>query len=1317
MRKKSLDRRNVLLAVILVLAAFKADAQLGIPPLVSALPEEAPASLFSTSIGDSDVELFVEGFWEASILSSGFLSFGGPAAGTFTTTPFLFIQRPDLYLLLVFRRQWWLEASVADDIERATWAIGYSGQEDDFIQFARLGNTGILMPDYPYMAFGAPTGAFGAVVSGRDESKGTAFDAMLRWDGLSWRSRSFSGLAETVETIVRPRDQLRGRRFVLPDEGLSSIFLYDHTSSGKRLLQADEYTVSLSKGFVELKAEPQGVLSVVYSISGIPQAELGLYQKAGTEVTSAITVEEASKEFEARNLYALSDSSSRRELFVRNLTSGLTDTAFEVREAGPGLIEVARAGFADPRPDSDAYKRPFSATAATLTPDPDDDGQDWIYEDDPADDQAPTYPPAEGYAIVARSIETVDAIVLGKEAVPGTVTVVRDGVQSEAFEFDSDTGSLELYPPPRTGESIIVRYAVSSADRSDGALVFAAGTRFPWLGMDWALALGGRWSLPGVAYASGGELKPAWTGLSIGMERREADFGFGAQGIAKYARASANGLYRLAGMEDAAAYNSPFRPVSGEIADFIIDTVPDDALATAFPEIMDKIHDQNELNQVLSIKPSVSAVTGDIGLLRYIEPAPLASFERFSFFIFVQDVLPSANLELKVLGGEAGTGGVTVDLPLVELDQKGWLQVEVELDPVKPEVRILTPGGQSLILLTPPTVTFNPVSTVGELRMDITGMTAGTVLIDEIVMEEPEDGLSAIMALDFTLGQAGAARPPYLGVELTGVADAEPSLGGSIRAGWFLGPSEWAVSLAPVWSGDYQSAALGYVLAIPDRSAPIRFIDQYSQDFDARSFSRNFAAVLGVDSLRLGLEAGSQEYGSAAAGYRFSQNWVGSAGWGTMADFGLELAMLVPEPMTAENDPAGVWFESWQLVLPVMESAASSRRLAVRASLLESRLVMDYSQDYTAPGTLATNAGARARLPLSINVFGIEPFLERRYRISESGAVSGFSEDFNFAFDRAGNISRPFMAVPVLDLFMDDLRGRFIDSAYGTDSASYATGAGFTVNRPIGYGLPDLFIPNTLEITWTRTFEAKLESQLEFHDFKVKTTTAAVNLFGYGGAKPLVDGLAYDEYSLDLEAVARYHPVDGALLPSIDAKHSVSTETVSGATIGAESRFSWKRTRTGNQTSESLSISLGKRPARTWLGDLVALLFVKRSKPATPGSVGTGETREADGTVAGTPEPEPGDEGDDSVSRWLDSIEIESAVLRDSFDVSMTLSAQELPGTTALKASLAYATRVILPGSLSVGFTSSINPGVDFRLDGWAWGLGYEFTLDGRVSF
>ena len=1288
MRKKSLECRNVLLVVSLILAAFKSHAQLGLPPLVSALPEEAPASLFSTSIGDSEVELFIQGFWEASVQSLGTISFGGSSAAAFNATPFLFTQRPDLYLLLVFRRQWWLEASVADDIERATWAIGYSGEEEDFIKFARLGNTGIFMPDYPYLAFGSPAGAFGVVVSGRDELKGTAFDAMVRWDGLTWKSRNFSGLAETVETLVRPRDQLRGRRFVLPDEELTSIALYDHTSSGKRLLQADEYSVSLSRGFVELKAEPKGVLSVLYSWSGGAKPEFGLYVNPGTDVATGIVVEEEGRTAEARNLYALSDSPSRRELFVRNLASGQPDLVYEVREAGPGLIEVVKAGTLGPRPpipegswQQDDYRRPFLAVS----------GQGWIYEDEPVDGQLPLYPPAEGFAIVARTIETVDAIVLGREAVPGSITVFRDGAQSEAFDYDGTSGKLELFPPPRAGESILVRYAVTSADRSDGALVFAAGTRFPWLGLDWALALGGQWSLPGIAYATGGELKPAWTGLALGLERRESDFGFGAKALAKYARASALDLYRLTGMDDASGFQSPFRPVGGEITGFEISTITDASLAESFPELMDKIHSRNAVNKVLSITAK-DGTNGEIELLRYIEAAPLASFGRLSFFVKTEGIGATAEdvlLKMQV-GGGAGAGGLTVGMPIHELEQ-GWHKVEVELNPVNASMRVVTAGGQLLVLDPVPTASFEPVATVGEIRVFLTGMSAGTLYIDEIVLEEAEEGLSAMVTLDFSLGKAAAARPPYLSAALTGVMDDTLALGGSLRTGWIMGPSEWALSLAPVWSEDFTAAAFGYSLAIPSRAAATRVVDQYSQDIAAGSFARTITGMLGVDSLRLGLEAGVTEDGN-----RFSQTWKGSAAWGTLASFSGDMSLVVPETITSAFEPSDVWLESWQLLLPAMESGASARRLNLSATFIESRIAADYRQDFSAPGTIATNAGIRARMPFTIDVLNFEPFIERRFKISEKALVMGLADDFRFALTRAESIHKPLLAIPYMDLFNEDLGFRFAGSVAGSDTASYSTGAGVTARRPIGYGLPDLLAPNTMELLWTRTFETDLESQIEFYDFRIKATTAAVNLFGYGGAKPLMDDFVYDEYSSDIEASARYHLMDGALLPSLAARHAALVETRQGSIISASSRFSWKQTRTGSQASESIALSLGKRPARSWLGDVVALIL----------------NRQSDRVVSSADEEKP-----NIVSGWFDSIMVDSAVLRDSFDVAMTVAGQELPGSSSLKASFAYATRMIIPGSLSIGFSSTFNPGIQFRTEGWIWTFGYEFALEGRVSF
>jgi hypothetical protein len=370
--------------------------------------------------------------------------------------------------------------------------------------------------------------------------------------------------------------------------------------------------------------------------------------------------------------------------------------------------------------------------------------------------------------------------------------------------------------------------------------------------------------------------------------------------------------------------------------------------------------------------------------------------------------------------------------------------------------------------------------------------------------------------------------------------------------------------------------------------------------------------------------------------------------------------------------------------------------LSLNASFAESRLSVDYRQDYSAPGTIATNAGARAKLPFSIGVFSFEPFLDRRFKVSEAEMPAGFAEDLDLMVSRAVSIHKPFIALPLLDLFTAGLEPGFNEGSSGSDSASYSTGVGFLARRPIGYGLRDLFVPNTMEFLWTRTLESRFDTQLEYHDLRLKATTAAANLFASGGARPRFDELAYDEYSSDSDISARYHTADGAWLPALGLKHAVSTESLSGATMTAASRFSWKQTRTGSQASESLSLSLGRRPDRTWLGDLVRLIFENEPEDT---------------------KPEPEAEQENRLVQWRASIQVDSAVLRTSFDTALTLSGQDLSGSKALDTSFGYTTRVIVPGSLSVGFHAALRPGVAFRTDGWVWGLGYEFTLDGRVSF
>ncbi|HOX92328.1 MAG TPA: hypothetical protein PLC54_05360, partial [Spirochaetales bacterium] len=140
---------------------------------------EPPSTLFASKLGDADVQLLMQGFWELSLVSSGTIAFGAGSASAYNPVPILFTQRPDLYLLLEFRKTWWLESWVSQKVESSRFALGYTGPEEGWLKEAVLGNTGIQIPATPLLNFGSAEGSFGARMSAIDNDSGISFDAML----------------------------------------------------------------------------------------------------------------------------------------------------------------------------------------------------------------------------------------------------------------------------------------------------------------------------------------------------------------------------------------------------------------------------------------------------------------------------------------------------------------------------------------------------------------------------------------------------------------------------------------------------------------------------------------------------------------------------------------------------------------------------------------------------------------------------------------------------------------------------------------------------------------------------------------------------------------------------------------------------------------------------------------------------------------------------------------------------------------------------------------------------------------------------------
>ncbi len=198
-----------------------------VPPL----PAEAPVSLFNYTVADSAVDFFAEGYWESTVSgsASATFGFGNPLKVTFGTP--VFSQKVDLSLWFMLNETWYFEAVFADGFEKNTVAAGYTGS--GLLKEVRLANRNVVFPQ-TYPADDVQRGIGG----GENQAPGVSFsfqgnkwqaDAVIRYDMLAAREKTYSGLNEVADSSVSLAAWKRTSQFVLPSDqtaaAVADVFL------------------------------------------------------------------------------------------------------------------------------------------------------------------------------------------------------------------------------------------------------------------------------------------------------------------------------------------------------------------------------------------------------------------------------------------------------------------------------------------------------------------------------------------------------------------------------------------------------------------------------------------------------------------------------------------------------------------------------------------------------------------------------------------------------------------------------------------------------------------------------------------------------------------------------------------------------------------------------------------------------------------------------------------------------------------------------------------------------------------------------------
>ncbi|TVR34276.1 MAG: hypothetical protein EA404_03005 [Spirochaetaceae bacterium] len=586
-------------AALLAIPVFTLPAEVDVEAL---LEPDAPSALFSAELGDADVDLFIDGSWRTGLGGTLGWAFHPaiPPDGRRVTFPYLFPgmqQRPyynivDLTISLWLYERFYFETTFIDDFELNSILLGYQGQEDEFVQSVKVGNAGLSISPYPYLSFDqALENSPGA--SAEFMTQHSRHELLLRYEPSATERQIFFGMNQLDERRIEPANYVRGRFFILPDGGVENLQVYIESADGsfqgddgrlyKRANLDDEAAYSVSEGYVFLRHAAAGRVLVYYQVGAESVGDAGLGQDAligeinrPAEEFLLNTTDRVSFQFDDIDYYGLNLSDLEVSI---NGTSALLlyqpgqFSPFELQNrydvsgfnlGRDGEVEKAfiqRESFRE---------RDINGLAITLS----DERGELVVGDAGADLRAPvnrypfavgpqqTYPrlygpnrsQAPGYTefqILTRALRPVSTLSIGPGAIPGSVTVLRNGRPDNSFSVNYSTGALETSFPVAPNDVIEVSYRSYLADASGGDLLFASGNTITLSdALELKIAFGIRWNILSNTYSITPNDHPGTITFSSRLGWDYEFFQGFIDGAVQIANPDTTGVLRLLGMED-----------------------------------------------------------------------------------------------------------------------------------------------------------------------------------------------------------------------------------------------------------------------------------------------------------------------------------------------------------------------------------------------------------------------------------------------------------------------------------------------------------------------------------------------------------------------------------------------------------------------------------------------------------------------------------------------------------------------------------------------------------------------------------------------
>ncbi len=583
--------RLSLLALLLCTIAYSLLAQtLPKNPL-----QEAPETVFQTKVGDADVDLRLDGYWDASLSGSIGLSV---VPGKGIQYPFVFPgfsdgviyeQKPNLTLALWLMDRYFFETTLQEKRQLNSYVLGYQGKEGEVLQSVRAGNMGIEISPYPYMDF--PGGSRSSPgIAARLQTERTRHEFLLRYDPSQPVKKTYVGKNSVEELRIDPSSFVQGRFFVLPDTEVDAVEVYleDNKGSvsgsdGRRYRKATEFDVSLSRseGLVSLQKPSAGRVVVYYEKNGLPVGSSSLGKKAlptfiktapnapwqvdplaegedfswyrgdylnapidrfkvtlGGKTSLLLYDPGAFSPFQDYGTYSTQSTttpsgSNVRSRIVKRGSDTPLSLAYPVQPVYNPGESILRMALPEENRRSFRARFPFAEEAPLLYgPDSRKPGSTIDFEI-----LIQTYTPVQSYSVAT-------------DVIPGSVRVFRNGREEQLFSVDYEKGTVSLPYEPASSDRIEIYYRTASGQGAGGDILFGMGNSIQWSdALEGKIALGVRWNVLKGSYSSEPTDHPGIVGISSQVSYKKENLNLIADGAIVYYNPDTSGLLRLLGME------------------------------------------------------------------------------------------------------------------------------------------------------------------------------------------------------------------------------------------------------------------------------------------------------------------------------------------------------------------------------------------------------------------------------------------------------------------------------------------------------------------------------------------------------------------------------------------------------------------------------------------------------------------------------------------------------------------------------------------------------------------------------------------------